>query len=421
MSTAAYQIWRITSRPRNICLSKKRLIQLYQLQQQQQARKMSYKTLSINGGGLQPRRPQLATNHATTLAMGINHQQVARYSIAEFLTSDFETIRALFDYIITASSSIGAASYQVFSGIQKLTGLSFAYVIPLGAVFLRLVMTFPIAIYAKKNGFKTSKASMLGRSTQSLVREGQAKRLLLAAPAKIKPEQTKGVDPTKLSLQQRQDNFKLLSDFVRDNQKEIRKEFGISTLKSLSVAVAQTVTLFVGSRGVYHYRTLPVQSMPGLDAANPMAYTQQGALWFPNLDVADPYLILPVALSVLTFYNIEKFVSEGIVFRQFTSGNTTALSSILGFVGRLGGLILVSVSFSAPAAMVLYWITSAAFSTVQNAFLRYYYPIVPKKQMAEPLARSEYAQFISKSVSARDLKNIFQKSRFANGVTVKKN
>ncbi|MDQ4063556.1 MAG: YidC/Oxa1 family membrane protein insertase [Actinomycetota bacterium] len=84
-------------------------------------------------------------------------------------------------------------------------------------------------------------------------------------------------------------------------------------------------------------------------------FASGGLLWFANLTVADPYFVLPVLSASL----------------MMASGSISA-RSVAPSQRRM--MLLMPVTFTAfiarfPAGLFIYWITSNAFTLVQNFFI----------------------------------------------------
>ena len=75
-------------------------------------------------------------------------------------------------------------------------------------------------------------------------------------------------------------------------------------------------------------------------------------LWFPNLNEADPYLILPVIATALNYYNL----GQGI-----TKENEKWLINRVRTFFQLIQFMHLPFTHSWPAGTFIYWITSSLF------------------------------------------------------------
>jgi inner membrane protein COX18 len=101
----------------------------------------------------------------------------------------------------------------------------------------------------------------------------------------------------------------------------------------------------------------------------------EGALWFPDLLVADPYYVLPVMLSATIYVNLisgwkattreELAAMENRQRRQAKTFN--ALRRVLQCAALASGPI--AMYSGAPAGVLIYWISSTAIATMQRRIL----------------------------------------------------
>jgi len=104
----------------------------------------------------------------------------------------------------------------------------------------------------------------------------------------------------------------------------------------------------------------------------------EGALWFQNLLVADPQLVLPFALSGVILLNL--FGKNGL--------NTTLLglkkkdwrSRLTRSLGVVA-LAIAPMTLQVPAAMMVYWISSSALAFLQANLMDRWMPVVAKQPM----------------------------------------
>lgn len=120
---------------------------------------------------------------------------------------------------------------------------------------------------------------------------------------------------------------------------------------------------------------LPVVQMPiflsfyfaldGLAKSKLPSLITGGVAWFPDLTTYDPYYILPVASSVMTLLVLESGAETGT-----TGMNQTPQARMVKNVLR--GVTVIAAWFVSefPAALLLYWTTTNAFSFIQLCVLR---------------------------------------------------
>ncbi|KAI1456537.1 hypothetical protein F4805DRAFT_227545 [Annulohypoxylon moriforme] len=112
----------------------------------------------------------------------------------------------------------------------------------------------------------------------------------------------------------------------------------------------------------------------------------EGCLWFPDLSVADPYHILPLALSAVLVANM---LPKGGVLGLLNLSKPKDASTIAGTPNkwqlrlRRGGVLIAlfvgPATMDMPAALHFYWLTSTTMSFVMNKALSYYMPIKTRR------------------------------------------
>jgi inner membrane protein COX18 len=119
-----------------------------------------------------------------------------------------------------------------------------------------------------------------------------------------------------------------------------------------------------------------------------------GCLWFPNLLEADPYHVLPFVLSGMLVLNVlpESTAGKLALFGVEDKSKNTRLaqSRLARSVQRtllLLALVIGPVTLHLPAAIHLYWISSAGFSGLLQKGIKAYMP-VPKPSL-RPCTGSE--------------------------------
>ncbi|MED6269936.1 hypothetical protein CHARACLAT_004632 [Characodon lateralis] len=95
-----------------------------------------------------------------------------------------------------------------------------------------------------------------------------------------------------------------------------------------------------------------------------------GALWFTDLSAADPFYILPLAVTGTMFFILELGAESG-----FDNPNLRAMKTVF----RIMPLIILPLTINFPTAVFTYWLTSNCFSLGQVALLRH--PAVRRRFM----------------------------------------
>uniref|UniRef100_A0A3B4B3K4 Membrane insertase YidC/Oxa/ALB C-terminal domain-containing protein n=1 Tax=Periophthalmus magnuspinnatus TaxID=409849 RepID=A0A3B4B3K4_9GOBI len=136
-----------------------------------------------------------------------------------------------------------------------------------------------------------------------------------------------------------------------------QKKHDVNPLRGFLIPVVQApifISFFIALRKMAY---LPVPSMQ-----------TGGMLWFPDLTIADPYYILPIAVTGTMFLILELGAESGV-----DNPNLKAMKTVF----RIMPLIILPLTINFPTAVFTYWMTSNCFSLGQVALLRH--PFVRKK------------------------------------------
>ncbi len=158
-----------------------------------------------------------------------------------------------------------------------------------------------------------------------------------------------------------------------------------ATTTAATAATASAETVDVASVALSDVAAMPPADAAAM-AADP-AFAVGGCLWFPDLTVADPYHVLPFALSAMLIANVLPGTDAGrrAMFglgpaRDSASGSSAvvAQSRVASVLQRTLLIMSASVGFATlnfPAAIHLYWLASAATSFLITRLIRFLRPI----------------------------------------------
>ncbi|XP_070710398.1 mitochondrial inner membrane protein OXA1L [Pempheris klunzingeri] len=136
-----------------------------------------------------------------------------------------------------------------------------------------------------------------------------------------------------------------------------QKKHDVNPLRGFLVPLVQApvfISFFVALRKMAY---LPVPSMQ-----------TGGLLWFSDLTAADPFYILPIAVTGTMFFILELGAESGI-----DNPNLRAMKTVF----RVMPLVILPFTINFPTAVFTYWLTSNCFSLGQVALLKH--PYVRKK------------------------------------------
>uniref|UniRef100_A0A8C7YC25 OXA1L mitochondrial inner membrane protein n=1 Tax=Oryzias sinensis TaxID=183150 RepID=A0A8C7YC25_9TELE len=136
-----------------------------------------------------------------------------------------------------------------------------------------------------------------------------------------------------------------------------QKKHDVNPLRGFLVPLVQApvfISFFIALRKMAY---LPVPSLQ-----------TGGMLWFTDLTAADPFYILPIAVTGTMFFILELGAESGI-----DNPNLRAMKTVF----RIMPLVILPLTINFPTAVFTYWLSSNLFSLGQVALLRH--PAVRKK------------------------------------------
>ena len=147
------------------------------------------------------------------------------------------------------------------------------------------------------------------------------------------------------------------------------------------------------------------------------SFATEGALWFSNLQQADPYLILPFILSATLFIRAQPgYDSIRIIFERKMEDRDkayVAASDVYDLdhpsnfprrkrMGELFALAAGPATLQFPSAMLLYWITHSVCELMTAVFLRHRAPIIGPR--APVTVRSDFQKQRFRDPKMQDLR-----------------
>ncbi|PQE07437.1 hypothetical protein CJF30_00007167 [Rutstroemia sp. NJR-2017a BBW] len=244
------------------------------------------------------------------------------------------------------------STHAVLESLHSITGLPWAYTIPLAALAIRTALFLPIGIYAR-------------RATQ---RQMELRPLVLAWQHVYMKEAVKE---------------------LRKKQHEIYARFHCGPWKHylgfvqlpVWLVVVETIRSMCGARDgllrwIASLFTASAAKGVGVEAAAESGQTMgsllfdpsfatEGALWFPNLLVPDPMLALPFILSGSILLNL-----SGVPSRSQSKWNRRLTNSL-----KVLALAIVPLTLQMPSAMLVYWTSSSLLAYGQAKFLDVMMPV----------------------------------------------
>ena len=267
--------------------------------------------------------------------------------------------------------------------LHDATGLPWVAVLPLTAILIKSTIVLPIQIWTRKQAQRVATVRPLLRAWAPIMRQ----RVM---------QQGQRLPPTKLN--------KMVQKELVSKRVQLFKSMGIKAwapyLSYLQfpiwLLVIETVRRMCGAgTGLL---SLVVRQFEGASANGEAvphvsgsssslietSLSTEGALWFPDLLVSDPMLVLPFALSASLIANLKLHQasdrSAGIIPSTFTRRLEKIIMLLAIAIGPL--------TLRLPTAILVYWISSALFATAQTALFSVFMPLprspVPCKPKFRP-------------------------------------
>lgn len=262
-------------------------------------------------------------------------------------------------------------THNLLELVHTSTGLPWIASLPLGALIIRTVFTTPLSVYSQR---VLQRQSALGPLVQAW--QHQIRRQVLAEAGTLGPVECE----------------KRVKKAVREKSRELYKRWGCQRWK-LYLPVAQAPVFLVAietirrmcgtQEGLLGLALKQFRSGGGVVVDTPRdaalgslkemdghvvgleeSFAQEGGLWFQNLLEPDPLLLLPFILSgtLLASISVKTWrrsgrASQSVLQRRFTN----AL--------KIVAILIVPATLQVPSAMLVYWISSAAFAFAQSVLL----------------------------------------------------
>jgi len=287
------------------------------------------------------------------------------------------------------------AAHEVLQGVHSITGLPWVLSIPLTSLLVRLCTAVPLAAYSKYNANKQQEVLPLIQAWRETLR-AQVKRF--EAQRKIR------LGPVAAEREVRR--------ALKEEQRAIYKRMGISRWGHLIAILQLPVWLcfmdalrrMSGMESIIEsfkkwararfWGTSPElgeASTTAQTAENPVplvpiepTFATEGALWFPDLTVLDPHLVLPFVMSaaMLLSVNVGKKPIDlatmarlsGAARVQVRFGNALRLF-LNAFALCLGPL---SIAAGFPSSIMVYWIAGSLLATIQTPLIKRMFPSKPQ-------------------------------------------
>lgn len=256
-------------------------------------------------------------------------------------------------------STVTEPAYNAVQYLHLATGLEWHYLIPITTLLLRSCVTLPFAIANRKRAQKQQRLQPLLSALSPILKA----RLASSTAAKDGT-----LTPSQIEV--------LASKERRKRRIALFKQYKCQTWKSLislpTIQMPLWITMSLTFRAMCGWTV--VEGIP-----TEAGFSEDSFLWLSSLIEADPYSILPMAIGAFGLANVEWNVANTMSPNSIGQAQRgpvgPSVPAIVGNISRLGVLACMAVAIQAPAAVSLYWMSSSAFSLVQNLVLDKYYPL----------------------------------------------
>ena len=296
-----------------------------------------------------------------------------------------------------------SGTQQLFTELHVLTGTPWYVTIPLIALSVNLVGRLPITLYTRRVAQRRATLSPLLRAwyakhaiavgqdqtpteelkkrteklfkgtTKRLFREWGVQRWKDFSFLAILPLWLTGIEAMRRLCG---GNKGLLGTLLQGPQAHEATASSVEVAEAPAVVISQGMTSQAASpTDVLHLDQGSVSQLVA-QGADPTLATE-GCLWFPDLMVPDPLHILPLALSAVLLLRLLPTTKAG--FEVLIGSKPPPSSTPVQTFGRplhralmIMAILIGPATMNLPAAMHLYWISSATITQVQSEVVNWY-------------------------------------------------
>ena len=259
------------------------------------------------------------------------------------------------------------STHTLLEGLHSFTGLPWAYTLPLSALAIRTAFVLPFSIYSRRAAQKQATLTPLVMSWQHQLRKETMREVGHLGPGVAHSTLLKKTRKKRNEIYSRWGcgRWKMFLPIIQvpiwlTAIETIRKMCGTST--GLLGMIAATFTSGKDAAGLEDSAIIT-----GVETE--LSFATEGALWFQDLLLPDPQMILPFMLSGTILLNLTHAAPRGMKMSTFQR----RLSNSLKIVGLVIGPLILHV----PSAMLVYWISSSMLAYTQALVLDRVMPVKP--------------------------------------------
>ncbi|KAK6347593.1 Cytochrome c oxidase assembly protein cox18, mitochondrial [Orbilia javanica] len=285
--------------------------------------------------------------------------------------------------------------------LQSTTNLPWLLTIPLVALTVRTCITLPFTVYSHKRTLKQLTLAPIIHAWSSIYRRKVAKEVFPNDPSTPKELIGKKVYNTPETW------TKEVLRRTKEKRVELYRKFGCQYWKGF-VGLVQIPVWVLASVSVRRVTGVggweapidiskraremsELQAEEGVSTVLPPSPVMENGMdevtvrvreamqtggidgWFVDLLQPDPYMILPIVFSLTLFTNVMSATARA--SKEPTGWRKGLRNALMGI-----SLAAFPLTIGSPAVLLLYWITSGAYSLIQNAVIHTVLP--PPKSVA---------------------------------------
>lgn len=279
--------------------------------------------------------------------------------------------------------------HDVFTGFHALTGLPWAATIPLTAVFVRLCISEPLHYASHQITQRQLDLLPLRNAWRFVITTQVLGTMRQLGPQRCEREILRRVRAKRIELYRRWGcqywkNFLPLAQFPvwLAVMETLRRMCGAG-----EGLLGLAGKLFRGT-GVETDRETTLSALSQFAVPIEPSLAEEGALWFPNLLVPEPALVLPFLLSGTLFANLHILSRSRARDGRQSSLMVQRFEKAMKLVALAVGPLLLQ----APSALLLYWISSSMLAIVTKLLTDRYMPFRRPPEPCKPKITALAAQ-----------------------------
>ena len=263
-------------------------------------------------------------------------------------------------------------THTIITAVHESTGLSWALTIPLLAFLVRIVILTPLEVYNRRSDEKQMEiARRLERSRSAIEKYVQQKH--------------KGENPVELRKLQNKTFRKVRKHLEEKNGAESWRSGVLLAKYPIWLTMMETMRRMTGTEDgmsslvATSLTTLKGKQYPEPGTADDLiplepSLATEGILWFDNLMVPDPLLILPFAMSMFSIFSLNHSITAVVALPDSSPKAVMKFFYLIYMWKRclqLGALMLWPGTLLFPSAMLLYCISTNLATVIVRPVVRF--------------------------------------------------